>query len=598
MKKILIYTLLFIQAIIIVSCNPEFLKEEPASFLTIENKFANTKDFDMALTGVYQTLGQRSTPILNVDPTWGSYAYGLLATGELGTDEMYAAQKNRQEEILIDAYTISPYSIPIVAQYAVMNLGISRANQITTRLDTVSNPSGTQNAILGETLFLRSLFYFNLVRSFGGVPLILEPLTASNWQLHTKRDSIQTVYTKIIADLQRADLLLASTSRNSEVGRANNVAVQALLAKVYLHAASMKTNAALDEALKLNGINSYDWVDAADFYQKSATCIETALQRKGVSLTAPLDAIAYTSNFWPNENGPESIFEIQFINSTTDNLGGLIGQAFGKEGFVTVGRRYIKPCSRQYYVSSELNDTRYKQNVTKDQYITTTGQIQPASQYKSYGFIKFHNGWDEIKTGSTFGMTNQNLPVIRVADLCLMYAEAKAEISAITGNTADMQTAVNMLNSVRRRARGTDINTLVDIPMDFVTNNIPSVTTQTERNTIYKYLKPIPGIISMSFSGSDVGDLSIAPGELDAPVKRMRALVMNERKWELIGEGHRWYDLVRMGWLKKVCDAIDFTYMSGNPDDIPNLRGVKSHHVFRPIPQREVDMGMQQNAGY
>jgi hypothetical protein len=595
-NKVLIY-LMGLQVFFFYSCTTDFLKETPQSFITVENKYKTTKDFDLALTGVYQTLGIREASIITADPTWGSYAYGLLVTAELGTDEMYAAQSNRQEEVSIDSYTVSSYTKAFAAQYAVMYMGISRANEITTRLDADTLLDADRKIILGESLFLRSLFYFNLVRTFGAVPLVLKPLNASDWQNYMKRDSIQNIYTKIFNDLQRADSLLTPISMNNQVGRANNIAVQALLAKVYLHAASMKTNGIIDEAVKLKGLNSYDWVDAPVFYQKTVTAIETAFTRKGVSLASPLDAISYASNFWPNENGPESIFEIQFVNSSTGNTGGLIGKVYGKEGFTYIGSRYLKPCSNQYYVSCEPTDLRFIHNHSKEQMLGS-GKIQIATRLKSYSFMKFHNGYHELETGSTYSMTPQNLPLIRIADLCLMYAEAKAEISHITGNSAEMQASIDMLNSVRRRARGADVNALVDIPLSFVMDNIPSVTSQDERNLIYKYLKPIPGIITMSFTGTNVGDLNISPGELDSPIKRMRALVMNERKWELIGEGHRWYDLVRMGWLKKVCDAIDRTYMFGNPDDIPNLRGVMPYYVFRPIPQRETDMGIQQNYGY
>jgi hypothetical protein len=597
MKNIIIYIFLSVQAFLFVSCHDELLKEDAVSVLTVENKFATLNDFELALTGVYQTLGLRTTPILTIDPTWGSYAYGMFVTAELGTDEMRAAQTIRQDEVQLDSYTITPLTQAFVAEYAVMNLGISRANQIASRLDTVTNLTNDTKSILGETLFLRSLFYFNLVRTFGGVPLILKPLTANDWSNHMKRDSIQTIYTKMISDLNRADTLLLPSSRNSLPGRVNNIAVKALLAKIYLQAASMKTNAALEQAVKLNGTNSYDWVDATDFYQKSAAAIETVFQRKASSLTTPLDGIAYSSNFWPTENGTESIFEVQFINSTTDNMGGLIGSAYGS-ALLENGRNYLKPCSYQYYQTCDPNDLRYKQNVTNQQYIASTKKVQNATRFTSYGFIKYHNGFTNSTAGSTFLMSPQNLPILRLADLCLMYAEAKAEISTLTGNAADMQTALDMLNAVRRRARGTSITALVDIPATFIQNDISASMTQMEKNDVYKYIRPIRGIISMSFTGTDVGDINVTAGELDSPIKRMRALIMNERKWELVGEGHRWFDLVRMGWLKKVCDAIDLTYTAGNPEDLLNLRGVKSHHVFRPIPQREVDMGMLQNYGY
>lgn len=120
------------------------------------------------------------------------------------------------------------------------------------------------------------------------------------------------------------------------------------------------------------------------------------------------------------------------------------------------------------------------------------------------------------------------------------------------------------------------------------------------RNEIYRYLKPVAGVVTMSLNGSNVGTINVVPGELDTPIERFRIFLLNERKWELVGEGQRWFDLVRLNYLKRICDALDAQFDSemNNPNDLKKMRNVKPFHVFRPIPLRETDLGVRQNHGY
>ena len=89
-----------------------------------------------------------------------------------------------------------------------------------------------RNRYVGEARFLRGLFYFDLVRAWGGVPVV----TSSIPPLHLSRSSAEEIYTLIISDLLYAETHLTKKSElaSSEQGRATIGAAEALLAKVYL----------------------------------------------------------------------------------------------------------------------------------------------------------------------------------------------------------------------------------------------------------------------------------------------------------------------------------------------------------------------------
>ncbi|MCS3284146.1 RagB/SusD family nutrient uptake outer membrane protein [Bacteroides salyersiae] len=86
----------------------------------------------------------------------------------------------------------------------------------------------------GEAHFLRALYYFNLVRLFGDVPLIKTQQTAGD-DLQVSRSPKEEVYELIIQDLKdAASMLPAQYELSSDIGRATKGASLGLLAKVYL----------------------------------------------------------------------------------------------------------------------------------------------------------------------------------------------------------------------------------------------------------------------------------------------------------------------------------------------------------------------------
>src|SRR5690606_29173445 len=110
-------------------------------------------------------------------------------------------------------------------------------NEIIVGQGTAQMNTDQRNKILGEALFLRAYHYFNLVRLYGGVFLISEPVTPQQAKL-MHRSSIQDIYNFIIADLKKANEVFPqggfASIASADLGRANVWAAKALLAKVYL----------------------------------------------------------------------------------------------------------------------------------------------------------------------------------------------------------------------------------------------------------------------------------------------------------------------------------------------------------------------------
>lgn len=114
--------------------------------------------------------------------------------------------------------------------------GIRNCNKLLSEINrpgVVWSKKSFQDRCAGEASFLRALYYFNLVRQFGGVPLVLEPLLSAD-AVGIKRSTEDQVYTQIVADLKNAITHFRVATDVEENGRANLGAANALLGKVLL----------------------------------------------------------------------------------------------------------------------------------------------------------------------------------------------------------------------------------------------------------------------------------------------------------------------------------------------------------------------------
>jgi len=286
--------------------------------------------------------------------------------------------------------------------------GISRANlaisyltdaAVTTKI--AIDPT-LKNTLLGQVYFLRAFYYFDLVNNFGGVPLVLKPLSSfSEAYSVAKRETKDNVYAQISADLAQAKTLLPNSkySDNGEHWRASKGAVLAMQAKVALY--NQKWTDVITIVTELEGLNFYslnpNYFDSFAV-AKEATENEVIFDydhqaqqtpRKGNGICAPLDwgFIAPTSNFLAEfePNDPRSTFTVN-VASTVKAVPKAVYKLLGAYDSLTV--------------------TQYKGN-------------------------------DDAPSNKIY---------IRLADVLLWKAEAYNE----TGNYAQ---AILIINSIRNRAR-------------------------------------------------------------------------------------------------------------------------------------------------
>jgi starch-binding outer membrane protein, SusD/RagB family len=131
-------------------------------------------------------------------------------------------------------HLVTPTNLEMGVIWADIYDAIKRANTILDRVPRVGGfAPGEQDQILGEAHFLRALHYHNLVRLFGGVPLLLKPITGPSQTENFTRATVAEVYTQILADLGEAETRM--TTLTDPDNHATVAAAKALLARVYLY---------------------------------------------------------------------------------------------------------------------------------------------------------------------------------------------------------------------------------------------------------------------------------------------------------------------------------------------------------------------------
>lgn len=541
--KALTYSALALATLSLSSCN-DWLTEETPGTTKVSEFFTSLSTAEAVVNAAY------------VPMTWefGTTYYPEWYFGDIVSDdalkggqdindgadlrELENFKANSDNEILLEYYR---------AQWQ----GIQRANLAideipTTRIETEGDEAGKQakyrDRYLGEAYFLRGFYYFRLARMFGGMPLIDYVIKSSNQWAQT-RSTMDETLNFAIEDFKRAENLLWEKDKysNEELGRATKGAAQAMLLKANLYRADYQRNAGNE-------------TEAQKYFAEAAKWGKEVIKSRQYSLWPN-----YFDNFrLANENGRESVFEIQYTEEATSDYGGegytrgtmtTILQRSRSSAFGEAGWGYNRP-TQNLYNEYEAGDARRDETIL----IPTDEQIETPAQEIYCGDRMLNRKYAMYNDGTNGGIyklahatrSPKNNIQIRYADVLLMYAEACCE-------TGDLPSAKTALKEVRDRVG------LSQFP----------------------YTAVIQGQ-TVTFNDNQ---------------EDLRKAIRHERRVELAMEGHRWFDLTRWGIAKETMD----TYMAGETEEAKELYGTfqKGKHELFPIPSKEIDLsGIEQNPNW
>ena len=297
--------------------------------------------------------------------------------------------------------------------------GIGNANMAILRIPGITMDEAQKSRLLGEARFLRAYYYFNLVRIFGGVPVILQPVDLSSPDLNPSRSSVEDVYDVIVEDLTTAEE--SGLPFNDESGRVTLGAVKSLLADVYMTMAG------------------YPLQMGADYYALARDKAKEVIDSQEYSLFDSYDAFRDKTN----DNTGEYIFMVQFneLEQPSDALQvGLPPFKLGVSAYSS--EQGFSFAQREFVESYEDGDKRAEEGVFFFTKYTSESSRSDTVEFGNYYNYKFFDENAHLNTAQS----GLNWQIIRYADVLLDYAEATNELS---GPTPEAYEAVN---EIRRRA--------------------------------------------------------------------------------------------------------------------------------------------------
>ena len=448
------------------SCS-DFLEQNPQTDLSENDFYKTADDILSAVNGAYSSLQEG-----DIYGNW--YVFGEIPSDN--TRNQLSGSVTTQNEF--DQFYIDTQNSMIASFWKAAYKVINRTNTVLGRIDGIEINAELANRYKLECKFIRALMYFNLVRVYGDVPLVLKEISISE-SYDILREPKENVYNQIIADLKEAQGLPVSYS-TAEDGRATQGAAKALLADVYM---------------------------TLHKYAEAETILAEIINSGRYSLLentpGSLNIDGYKNVFSPvNHNSKEGIFEIQFLkggygegsnyanNFAPENSGTNV-VAVGGTGGNNIPEMDI-------YNAYEEGDLRRDFSMSLGYYDNRKNNEWVESRYVcKFMDVPYQNN-----------DASNNYPVIRYADVILMYAEALNQ----NGKTAE---ACKYLNMTRR---GFGYQTTETSPVDLQT--------------------------------TDKAQFAL--------------MVEQERRVELAFENHRWFDLIRTGRAVEVMKSKGFSLNETN----------------------------------
>ena len=245
-------TALLLATMFLPSCDSE-LDVDPQNAINEEDFLNNPDNAVQLVNGVYNKM---------LDYDINSFSWiGITSITSDDADKGSTAADNGTDKRRLDMLTFESNDVSFNDVWKGRYAGIYRANNAIFYLDQLQIDQSLKDRLIGEVKFLRAMWYFDLVRCFGGVPVVvgnidLNDTEAINEQVFTRRTK-EEVYAQIETDLLEAidKLPLKSQYGSQDLGRATKGAAQALLAKAYLY--QEKWNEAFTMAGEVTGSGEY-----------------------------------------------------------------------------------------------------------------------------------------------------------------------------------------------------------------------------------------------------------------------------------------------------------------------------------------------------
>lgn len=419
MKKIINKCLLILAGsagITIMGCS-KFLDESDPSNFSTGSYFSKPEHAKSSVNAAYASMRDP----LNSGFGGGAWMMLEFATGLAGTDLGQAVNSYFVKDLTNTAD--NGYGLTIWTSYY---RGIGNANTSIKRIPGIAMDETQKKRLLGEAYFLRAWYYFNLVQIFGNIPLVTEPVNLQSEQLKPSQVSAEEVYKLIVSDLQTAEQ--SDLAWKDETGRVSLGAVKSLLAKVYLTMAGYP----------LQKGNSHFTLAA----QKAKEVIESGQFKLFDSFADFRDPAM--------KNKEENIFMIQYLAGTLASNWQVSIVPYNKnisKYSDETGGIYSSTAFAQSFQASDLR-AKEKQFF----YTTYTNQDNRnlAVELGGYFIYKYFDNDAHLNTASS-GM---NWPVLRYADVLLIFAEASNEVN---GPGTEVYNAVN---AIRTRAELPDLSGL------------------------------------------------------------------------------------------------------------------------------------------
>ena len=467
------------------------LKEKIYDTVISDTFIKSEDDVFYQLNGVYSFF-----------PTYASFKSNLPYQIIDGGDDIAVTNSTKR---LFNERTISFSNTYFTSAWSRFYNTINNANSLMATLERL--PEGIvsdayKSRSLGELYFMRAFSYFYLVRLYGGVPLHTEP-TQGGSDFYSARNSVAEVYNQIFEDFTKAaeQCIPFSQQPAREFGHATRGAAQAMLSLAYLTYA--------------NDIDlGTEQGDSKKYYQLAEDYADSVIQSNEYSLVsnyADLWNVALEKNAYK-----EVIFAIQFTRdptgASTNSRGSelcyylepttrynVCGNPTNGQG---AGTTRLQPWFVQMYTEGEYAGdyrsevsflTRWSYKGTSRDAIAFPETAKSNEVIEAYPYINKYVDPDGLQARN-----NENdFDIIRLAEVYLIKAEAENELN---GPTED---AYNAFNKLRERARQAD------------------------------------------------GNMRTTPADLQPGLSKeqFRLAIFNERGLELVGEGHRWFDAIRMRYL-------------------------------------------------